>query len=258
MLERLRNHKPCIKLLNKADLADPAITIEWQAYLETTRGIKTLQTSTHNPEDIRQIPALVNKLLPDKHKKNRLIQAMITGIPNAGKSTLINRLAGKAITRTGNEPAITKAQQRIKIGDNIMLHDTPGLLWPKIENPHSGYRLAVTGAIKDTATDNEELALFAADYLLMAYPDTLKQRYQFNELPVDADELLEQIGRRRGCLRAGGRIEYDKVAKLFLTEIRSGKLGAISFETPRMIQNELKLLTESNQPEQPDNPVSQR
>ena len=244
MLQRLRKDKPFIKLLNKADLADSEVTGEWQNHLERKHGIKTLQTSTEYPEKIRQLPGMIEQLLDNRHRQGRLLRAMISGIPNVGKSTLINRLAGKAITRTGNEPAITRALQRIKIGKNIMLHDTPGVLWPKIENPNSGYRLAITGAIKDTATDNEELAFFAAEYLLTAYPERLIERYQWETLPADANQLLEHVGRQRGCLRAGGQVEYDKAAKLFLTEIRAGKLGGISLETPALVQQELQQLKE--------------
>jgi len=244
MLEKLRKNKPCLKLLNKSDLADPLITKAWQGSLETQHGVKTLATSTAQPKSIQQIPRLIQTLLPTRHGKGRVLRAMITGIPNAGKSTLINKLAGKTVSKTGNEPAITKSQQQIKISNNIILHDTPGLLWPKIENNNSGYRLAVTGAIKDTATDNEDMALFAAEYLLVYYPELLTARYQLPGLPNTATELLESIGRRRGCLKAGGQIEYDKASKLFLTDIRSGALGAISFETPEIIETELTELTE--------------
>lgn len=239
MLEKMRKDKPCIKLFNKADLADPEITAAWQAFLEQSHAVKTLTTSTAAGDKTGQIPALIQKMLPAKQGKGRILQAMITGIPNVGKSTLINRLAGKAISKTGDEPAITKTQQRIRIKDNIVLLDTPGMLWPKIENENSGYRLAITGAIKDTATDNEDMALFAADFLLLQYPTLLEKRYQLDGLPDTATELLEAIGRKRGCLRAGGHVEYDKVSKLFLTEIRSGALGAISFETPEIIETEL-------------------
>ena len=249
MLEKKRGDKPCIKLLNKADLADPAVTAQWQAFLESEKHVKTLATSSSTTDKSSQIPALIQKLLPAKKSKGRLLQAMITGIPNVGKSTVINRLAGRAISKTGDEPAITRTQQRIRIKDDIILHDTPGMLWPKIENENSGYRLAVTGAIKDTATDNEEIALFAADYLLMHYPGLLLARYQLEQLPATAGELLEAIGRKRGCLRAGGHVVYDKAAKLFLTEIRAGTVGAISFETPAMMQAEMGLLKIKQQQE---------
>ena len=246
MLEKLRRNKPCLKLLNKSDLADPLITKDWQQFLETRHGVKTLATSSSQPETINQIPRLIQTLLPARHGKGRVLRAMITGIPNAGKSTLINKLAGKMISKTGNEPAVSKSQQQIKISNNIILHDTPGLLWPKIENPNSGYRLAVTGAIKDTATDNEDMALFAAEYLLVYYPGLLTARYQVANLPNTAEELLENIGRQRGCLRAGGRIDYDKTGKLLLTEIRSGALGTVSFETPEIIEAELAELVIKN------------
>lgn len=239
VLERIRKDKPCIKLLNKSDLADPVITSQWQTFLRSELNLRTLAVSAMVPVKMNRLLTLIQQFLATRQKKSSNRQVMITGIPNVGKSTLINRLAGRSITRTGNEPAITKSQQRIKISDNIILYDTPGILWPKIENPNSGYRLAVTGAIKDTVTDNEDMAWFAADYLLMNYPGVLKTRYSLTCLPDNANELLKIIGMQRGCLRSGGNVEYDKAAKLLLTDIRSGILGMISFETPKIIEAEL-------------------
>ena len=164
---------------------------------------------------------------------------MITGIPNVGKSTLINAMAGKAIAKTGNEPAITKGQQRINLRNGILLVDTPGVLWPKIENEHSGYRLATTGALKDTAINHVEIAYFAVDYLLKHYPQRLIERYGIEELPDNELAFLELMGARRGCLRAGGQVDLDKVSSLLLNELRSGKLGQVSFETPEMVELEL-------------------
>jgi len=239
MLATLRGDKPCIKILNKHDLADPDITQQWQNWFEQQKDIKTLVTTTKKPEQIRQLTALCRKILPDRIKSNKPVKAMIMGIPNVGKSTLINILAGKTIAKTGNEPAVTKAQQRINLDSSIVLVDTPGVLWPNIENKHSGYRLAATGAIRDTAIDSDDVAFFAAEYLLTAYPDRLKQRYQLDSLPQNELELLEMIGAKRGCLRSGGQVELDKVAKILLTELRAGKLGQISMETPDMIDREL-------------------
>jgi len=238
MLATLRGNKPCIKILNKFDLADPDITVLWQNWFEQEREVKTLITTTKKPEQIRQLTALCRKLLPDK-PNNKPLKAMIMGIPNVGKSTLINILAGKTIAKTGNEPAVTKAQQRIYLDANLVLVDTPGVLWPNIENKQSGYRLATTGAIRDTAIDSDDVAFFAADYLLKTYPDRLKLRYQLEQLPASELELLEAIGVKRGCLRPGGHVELDKVSKILLTELRAGQLGQISLETPAMIEQEL-------------------
>lgn len=239
MLATLRGDKPCIKILSKSDLADPEITQQWQTYLEQEQGVKTLAVTIEHPEKIRQLPDLCHKMLPAKAPSSRLIHTLIVGIPNVGKSTLINILAGRMIAKTGNEPAITKMQQRIAIGNGIILLDTPGLLWPNVENKNSGYRLATTGAIKDTAINHEHIAFFAAEYLLHHYPDYLKTRFQLEQLPETEQQLMDAIGKNRGCLRSGGRIDMDKVSKILLAELRAGTIGRISLETPAMMEQEL-------------------
>jgi ribosome biogenesis GTPase A len=239
MLAALRGDKPCIKILSKSDLADPEITQQWQTYLEQEQGIKTLAVTIEHPEKIRQLTDLCHKMLPTKGASDRPIHTLIMGIPNVGKSTLINILAGRMIAKTGNEPAITKMQQRIDIGNGIILLDTPGLLWPNVENKNSGYRLATTGAIKDTAISHDHIAFFAAEYLLHHYPDYLKTRFQLERLPETEQQLMDAIGKNRGCLRSGGRVDMDKVAKILLAELRSGMIGRISLETPAMMEQEL-------------------
>jgi ribosome biogenesis GTPase A len=239
MLAEIRGNKPCIKVLNKSDLADPERTREWQAYLEREQGVKTLALSTEQVDKVKQLTSLCHKMLPGRDDGIKSIHAMIMGIPNVGKSTLINILAGKSITKTGNEPAITKAQQRIRLDDSIVLSDTPGVLWPKFDHENIGYRLATTGAIKDTAFDHDDVAFFAVSYLKQHYPETLKQRYELDNLGDSELELLESIGAKRGCLRAGGLVELDKVGKLLLSELRAGLLGRITLETPAEIEQEL-------------------
>lgn len=239
MLASLRGDKPVIKVLNKTDLADPESTAAWQQHLELEHATKTLAVTTQHPDKIRQIIDLCGKMLPEKQQAHKVIRTMIMGIPNVGKSTIINILAGRVIAKTGNEPAVTKQQQKINLANNIVLSDTPGVLWPNVENRHSGYRLAVTGAIKDTAFQHDDIALFALEYLLQRYPQALLNRYQLESLPQDAMITLQAIGRRRGCLRAGGQVDLDKAAKLFLTELRAGTLGGITFETPEMMNAEL-------------------
>ena len=242
MLKQIRGNKPCIKILNKSDLADPEITLQWQNWLDKEQGVKTLSVDKAHSEKVKQISNLCLKLMPHKKNSAKGIRAMIMGIPNVGKSTLINTLAGRTIARTGNEPAITKAQQRIEIDGNLVLFDTPGMLWPKVENKNSGYRLAVTGAIRDTAIEHSDIAFFAAEYLLENYPENLRARYNLESLPESELELLETIGKKRGCLRAGGDVELDKVSKLFLNDIRQGELGEISYETPSTIKTEMEEL----------------
>lgn len=239
MLARLCANKPRIKVLNKSDLADPAITLQWQSYFDRETNVRTLALTIEQPEKMRQIQELCHAMMPAKSQSDRLILALIMGIPNVGKSTLINILAGRTIAKTGNEPAITKTRQRIDIGNQVILFDTPGMLWPNIENKNSGYRLAVTGAIKDTALPHEQVADFAADYLLQSYPDLLKARFQLEQLPPSSEALLDAIGRKRGCLRSGGRVDADKAAKILLTELRAGTLGRISLETPAMMASEM-------------------
>ncbi|AKH20724.1 ribosome biogenesis GTPase YlqF [Sedimenticola thiotaurini] len=238
MLSTLRGDKPCIKVLNKSDLADPEITQLWQHYLEQEQGVKSLAISCQQPATLKQLPQLCRQLFPAKAGSVKGVHAMIVGIPNVGKSTLINMLANRTIAKTGNEPAITKAQQRINLGDGLILWDTPGVLWPNIENRNSGYRLAATGAIKETAMQNDDVAHFAAEYLLATYAANLRERYRLDQLPDAEYELLEQIGRKRGCLRGGGRVDMEKAGKLLLTELRAGNLGRITLETPQMMARE--------------------
>lgn len=238
LLKQLRAGKPCITVLNKSDLADSEITLTWQHYLEREHTVKTLAISCLNPEEVKQIPALCLQAAPRKSTHLRPIHALIMGIPNVGKSTIINILAGKTIAKTGNEPAVTRQQQVIKINPLFTLLDTPGMLWPNIENKNSGYRLACTGAVKETAMESADVALYALDYMLKHYPDRLQVRYLFEHLPDEDIACLEAIGTQRGCLRKGGHVDLDKAARLFLTELRASTLGPITFEKPDMIAAE--------------------
>ena len=243
LVDQLRRNRPCIKLLNKADLADPVITEQWISHFEKARDVKAMAISVLDKRQVRTIPALCRKMLPERGSAVKDIRVMIMGIPNVGKSTLINTLAGKTLAKVGDEPAVTKdvsnTQNRIRLEGNISLFDTPGILWPKIENAASGYRLAVTGAIKNTAIDFEDIALFAADYLRQAYPERLMERYRLKQ-PGETDiAVLEDIGRKRGCLRAGGVIDLQRASEILVHDIRSGALGPLSLETPAMVEHEL-------------------
>ena len=242
MVAELRQHRPCIKILNKSDLADPAITKLWMHHLEKEQGVKAQALSVQDKSRTKNLPDLCRKLLPNRDSAVKYIRVMIMGIPNVGKSTLINTLAGKVIAKVGDEPAVTKvvssSQQRIILEGGIALSDTPGILWPKIENENSSYRLAVTGAIKNTAIDFEDIAIFAADYLIDAYGERVVDRYKLKQCPATGMSLLEEIGRRRGCLRAGGIIDIQRASEILIHEIRDGTLGRLSFETPEMVAEE--------------------
>tara|TARA_R110001592_G_scaffold177076_2_gene417300 strand:+ start:113146 stop:114120 length:975 start_codon:yes stop_codon:yes gene_type:complete len=244
MIQKLKGDKPCIKLLNKADLADPAVIKLWQAYFETDATIKTLALSANTSINKGAIGNLCRKLAPHRANSDKPINAMIMGIPNVGKSTLINALAGRNIAKVGNEPAVTKRQQKINLDNGIVLSDTPGVLWPKLDPESCGYRLAATGAIKDTAMEYESVACFTLDFLSSKYPEALCARFKLGELAKlkefsNSLDLLSYIGSKRGCLRAGGIIDTHQAATIVLNELRSGKIGPICLETPVMMQAEM-------------------
>ncbi|WDD97948.1 ribosome biogenesis GTPase YlqF [Thalassomonas actiniarum] len=238
MITEIRGDKPLIKILNKSDLADPKLTALWLTYLESLHNVKAIALTTDNPAIAKTIPGIIRKLVPNKDEAGKQINAVIMGIPNVGKSTLINTLVGKAKAKVGNEPAVTKGQQRIRLEDGLYLLDTPGMLWPKIVNENSGYRLAVSGAVKDTAFEHDDIACFAAEYLLQAYPERLTERYKLDELPEQEVELIEALGKRRGCVRSGGHVDFHKASTILINEIRDKTLGGLTFETPEMIEKE--------------------
>ena len=240
MLAELRGDKPALKLLSKSDLADVSLLKRWQQYLNTQQNTKAKAISTANPASIHRIKDLCHEMLPAKKASGRPIMAMIVGIPNVGKSTLINTLAGKPVAKTGNEPAVTKGQQRINLGDGVSLMDTPGVMWPNVENPNSGSRLAAIGSIKDTAMDYAEVGFFLGKYLTTAYPELLKERYGLEEISPNIVELMDAIGKKRGCLGKGGMVDWDRTSRILLTDFRSGKIGLVTLETPEMMIEEKK------------------
>ena len=237
-IAKLGLNKPCIKVLSKSDLADPEITARWQAYFEKEASVKTLLTTLEQTDKAQKLLRLCHKLVPNRPKASSNILAMITGIPNVGKSTLINAVAGRKVAKTGDEPAITKGLQRIKIAEGMVFLDTPGILWPKIHNENSGYRLAASGAIKDTATEVDDIAFYLSNFLLQHYPKLLMERYELESIPASDIEFLELLGARRGCLRAGGHVDLEKVSSILVNEFRAGTLGHITLETPDMIAAE--------------------
>ncbi|SFG32881.1 ribosome biogenesis GTPase YlqF [Neptunomonas qingdaonensis] len=231
LVNSLRKGKPVLKILNKSDLADPVKTAEWLEYFNSQENIQAISLDQAQKKLISSIPDMCKRMVPGRASKERPVRVMIMGIPNVGKSTLINALLGRKIAKVGNEPAVTKNQQRYTLKNGMALSDTPGFLWPKIEDQESGYRLAASGAIRDTAIEYELVALFAAQFMLTQYPQQLLERYKLKELPIGSDELLDDIGRKRGGLRPGGVVDRHKASEVLLHDMRSGKLGPITFET---------------------------
>lgn len=238
MIDKLCESKPCLYVLTKSDLADPALTEQWLEQLKSRPDTRAMAVTTQAPDKIKSIIPLAKAEVPNKIDKHKTINILIVGIPNVGKSTLINTLAGKPVAKAGNEPAVTKGQQRINLRNGIMLFDTPGMLWPKVENENSSYRLAVTGAIRDTAMSYDEVAFFAAEFLMQHYPDRLCERFALQQLPATEMEFLEMAGKNRGCLVSGGRVDIEKISKILLNEIRSGSMGPLTLETPAVAVKE--------------------
>jgi ribosome biogenesis GTPase A len=236
LVDKLCRNKIRVKILNKIDLADPGVTAQWVDYFQKNQNIRALAVNATD----KSLAAGVLDYCAHQIQRNRArkLKLLVVGIPNTGKSTLLNTLAGKKIARTGNVPAITRHQQRTSLKNNIDIYDTPGILWPVIEPRQRAYVLAVSGAISDTAVDYQDIAFFAAGFLMQRYPRLLLARYPFlDHLPRDENELIERIGAGRGCLKTGGRINYQKAGEMLIRDLRSGKIGRISFETPNDEEN---------------------
>jgi ribosome biogenesis GTPase A len=238
LIDEIVGGKPRLLLLNKADLADESVTEQWIRYFEE-QHIRALPIDALSGKGVNKLPGYCQELAAEMLNKRaergmqaRAIRIMILGIPNVGKSSLINRLAKRAVAQTGDRPAVTKGQQWVKMGDALELLDTPGILWPKFEDQMVGLRLAASGAIKDELLDFTEVALYAISYMMHYYPERLIERFKLKQLPDDRVGMLEEVGKKRGCLVSGGEIDYDKAAEIFLRELRSGKLGTISLERP--------------------------
>ncbi len=230
-VDRMGRGKTRLKVLNKTDLADPQVTAQWIDYFNIMQNVPAIAIQgTHSHQSNAALDRCIALV---KRNRARKIKVMVVGIPNTGKSTFLNSLAGKKVAKTGNVPAVTRHQQRTSLPNNIDMYDTPGILWPVIEPKERALALAASGAISDTALDYHEIAYYAAGLLMSNYPDNLLERYDFlDRLPTDPQELIDAVGRARGCLKKGGVINYQKASELIIRELRSGKIGRISFETP--------------------------
>lgn len=249
MIDEIVGAKPRLVLLNKADLADPEQTAAWCAYFREL-GHEALAIDSVTGTGVKDIPAKARSLLRARIERQiakgmrpRPIRALIVGIPNVGKSTLINRLAGRSVAATGDRPGVTKGQQWIRTGAELELLDTPGILWPKFEDPRAGNLLAATGAIKEEVLHVDEVACFVLQTLAGDYSATLRERYGLTDGVPDAlpdlaaaAAVLEAIGKRRGCLGSGGIVDYEKAAGVLLRDLRSGKLGRITLERPQPVE----------------------
>lgn len=234
MIRQLRDfrQRPCLKVLNKSDLADPKATAAWLEFYNSQPGVKAVALSCKNPAEPGRIPGLCRTLAPHRNDLTKPLRMMIMGIPNVGKSTLMNALLKKKVAKVGDEPAVTKSQQTLDLGPGMVLTDTPGLMWPKIEHDSDGYMLAASHAIGTNAVIEEEVAAFLGDLLLARYGDLLTARYKCTMDGLDGAALVETIAERRGCRLKGGGLDLEKAALILLTDYRSGAIGRISLETP--------------------------
>ncbi|MBI3903242.1 MAG: ribosome biogenesis GTPase YlqF [Nitrosomonadales bacterium] len=234
MIRELREHRqrPCLKILNKADLADPAATRAWLDFYNAQKNVKAVALSCKKPGDAAKVPGLCAALAPHRGTRLKPLRMMIMGIPNVGKSTLMNALLKRRAAKVGDEPAITKSQQSFDLNESMTLIDTPGLMWPKIEHDSDGLMLAASHAIGRNAVIDEEVATFLADLLLARYPALLTARYSFAVDGMDGPDVIAAIARRRGYLLKGGAPDLEKTALMLLQDYRSGTLGRISLETP--------------------------
>jgi ribosome biogenesis GTPase A len=232
-LRQFRN-RPCLKLLNKADLADPEATRAWLDYFNRQPGVKAVAISCKKPGDAARVPSLCQGLAPHRNDNTKPLRMMIMGIPNVGKSTLMNALVKRRVAAVGDEPAVTKSQQRFDLGPRMTITDTPGLMWPKIEHDSDGFMLAASHAIGRNAVIDEEVAAFLGGILLARYPGLVNKRYGCSESSMDGVGVVEAVARKRGCLLKGrgGELDLEKAAMILLTDYRDGILGRISLETP--------------------------
>ena len=243
LLMQLSKGKPKLKILNKQDLADPERTAIWLKHYTQQKQTNALALDSSDKAAIAKITAACRTLVPQRKGMEKPLRVLICGIPNVGKSTLINGMTGKKSAKTGNEPGVTKAAQRLFLADDFWLYDTPGMLWQKIIVEQAGYNLAASGAVGRNALDEEEVALELLDYVRRHYLSLLQVRYMADKDPSshwDAVAWLEWIACKRGALLGGGRVNYQKAAEAVLTDFRDGAIGRITLETPKQWEIWLK------------------
>ncbi len=233
MLAELIKGKPALKILSKQDLADPDRTSQWLSHYNAMPGVRAIGLDTSMSSPAKALIEACMQLAPNRGGMVKPMRVLICGIPNVGKSTLINTLKGKHAAKTGNEAGVTKQEMRIALADDFYLYDTPGVLWPRIIVEQSGFNLAASGAIGVNAFDEEVVALELLNYLIPHYPQALSNRYKVTDVASHTDEsLLDAIGRVRGAMQSGGRINTTKAAHIVIHDFRAAALGRISLETP--------------------------
>jgi ribosome biogenesis GTPase A len=233
LLAEMTGHRPTLKILNKQDMADPDRTGPWLAHYNAQPGTRAIALQASNAAAVQPLAAACHALAPSRGGLARPMRVLICGVPNVGKSTLINALSNKRHAKTGDEAGVTKLEQRITLADDFYLYDTPGLLWPRIIVAKSGYNLAASGAIGRNAYDEELVALELLDTLRQHYPPAIEARYRISGVAAMTDEeVLDAIGRKRGGLLGKGKVNTQKAAEIVITEFRTAVLGRISLETP--------------------------
>lgn len=237
MITELRKtrQRPALKVLNKADVADPAVTAKWIAHFNALPDTKAIAISTKNPSDVGKVVPTAQLLAPHRTSFDKPLRLMTMGVPNVGKSTLINMLLKRRSAAVGDEPAVTKAVRRYQLSDTVWLTDTPGLMWPKVEDPDAGNRLAACHTIGVNAYYEDDVALFLADYLLAHYPAQCADRYGVDISGATDVSFIESIAQKRGWNVGKSGAGFERAAKALLVDFRSGTMGRISLEVPRIL-----------------------
>lgn len=239
-IDELIKNKPKVVVLNKSDLADETVSKQWSKWYNS-KGYTNIFIDSIKGKGINELKSVLRNIMKEKlareREKGRIfrpIRTMVVGIPNVGKSSFINKIAGKASATTGDKPGVTRGKQWIRLNEEIELLDTPGILWPKFDDEQVGLNLAFTGAIKDDIMDTAELAIKLVETLSASYPKNLMERFKLNSIEdMDGLKLVEAAGRKRGCIISGGEIDYSRISSIILDEFRGGKIGRISLELPQ-------------------------